>query len=61
MTHEETIARKRQRLEERISLFLAMQSMGDISAAQMAEVLDETAEEMRVLDELDEPVERDSA
>ncbi len=61
MTYEETIARKRQRLEERISLFLVMQRMGDISAAQMAEVLDETVKEMRVLDELDEPIERDSA
>lgn len=61
MTYEETIARKRQKLEERVSLFLPMQQMGDISAAQMAQVLDETARELRVLEDLEQPIERDSA
>lgn len=60
-TYEESVAQKRQHLHERIDLYLAMQRLGDLSAAQMASVLEEAAEELRVLDELDEPIARDGA
>ena len=61
MTYEESLSEQRRKVQERVGLYMIMQQLGDVSAAEMASVLEEATEEVRLLDELDEPIERDCA
>lgn len=61
MTYEESIARQRQRLHDRIDLWQRIQAMGDVNVAEMVEILEQATTELQVLDELVEPIESDCA
>ena len=61
MTYEEWCAGRRKKLHARLSLLTLEQQMGDRSAAEMAEAIEDVSRELQTLDELEQPIESDSA